>query len=220
MANDKTMVTIDPAGFTDTQWEEIHYASDLITNTWDHGGRDGVDPFQAKVEDVQQAAECCRSKAVRVRDGELGIEGGEEQWAADLESAATVLEALVPTEVVPLTITKYGDAGEVVSVEHSAATVVRTPGELAAVLGPPISTAQLDAYDQHGRPAPGYAERLAVEFNARVWGSAEMTAAVLACADAHSELVTGKGWGLLALGNAEGQLLKALGMIRAMKGWR
>ena len=47
-----------------------------------------------------------------------------------------------------------------------------------------------------------------------------MTAAVLACADAHSELVTGKGWGLLALGNAEGQLLKALGMIRAMKGWR
>ena len=112
MANDKTMVTIDPAGFTDTQWTEAFYASELLPGD----ERQYSAAFRATAEDIRRAAGCCRSKAVRVRAGELGTEGGEEQWAVDLEEAAAVLEAQIPAEVpgiVELAASTGSGAGEI-----------------------------------------------------------------------------------------------------------
>jgi len=88
------MPKINPADFTETQWIEAFYASELLP-TDDFGA---AEPFEATPEAISDAAACCRSKAERVRDGELGESDESEgvdidEWGDDLDEAAGVLEA-------------------------------------------------------------------------------------------------------------------------------
>jgi hypothetical protein len=93
------MPRINPADFSETQWIEAFYASELLPGD-DYSA---AEPFEASAEAVSEAAACCRSKAERARDGELGeSDKGEgvdiEDWADDLDEAAAVLEAYLGGE--------------------------------------------------------------------------------------------------------------------------
>ncbi len=86
-------LTVKPSDFNERQWVEVFYASELAPSD-DH---QDSEPFEATPEAVEQAAASCRSKAERVRDGELGdSDEGDgvdiEDWADDLDEAAAILE--------------------------------------------------------------------------------------------------------------------------------
>jgi hypothetical protein len=81
------LYTIDPGDFTEPQWVETFYASELLTEEMKYKAV----PVQAFREEVEQAVISLRSKAKRERgDNSLNVDGGA--WARDLRDAANVLK--------------------------------------------------------------------------------------------------------------------------------
>ncbi len=83
--------TVNPNDFSQSQWEELYNAADLLKVELHHKAK----PFKATRDAIEQAAHSCRTKAQGVLNGELGIEGNEGEWADDLTEAAGVLESYI-----------------------------------------------------------------------------------------------------------------------------
>jgi hypothetical protein len=88
--------TIDPANFTDGQWEELYNASLIMPRTYEI--RDKAKPFNRPRRYIDLAIHCCLNRCASIADGELGPEshcGEDEEWIADLQGAADILRELI-----------------------------------------------------------------------------------------------------------------------------
>ena len=80
--------TIDPANFTDGQWEELYNANQMMPRTYE--ARHTAKPFKRPKKSIRLAILACHNRAEEVR----GLHD-DETWAADLEAAAETLRGLI-----------------------------------------------------------------------------------------------------------------------------
>jgi hypothetical protein len=80
--------TIDPAAFTDGQWEELYNASTIMPRSYE--ARHTAKPFKRPRKYIELAIE-----AVTNRAGEIKDLHDDEEWASDLEQAAETLRDLI-----------------------------------------------------------------------------------------------------------------------------
>lgn len=83
-----TRYTIDPANFTDGQWEEFYNASTIMPRTYE--ARHNAKPFRRPKKYIRLSIEALYNRASEVRDVH-----SDEPWAADLEAAAETLSNLI-----------------------------------------------------------------------------------------------------------------------------
>lgn len=83
-----TRYTIDPASFTEGQWEELYNASTIMPRSYEalHSAK----PFKRPRKYIELAIENVLNRAEEIRNLH-----DDEPWALDLEGAADVLKALV-----------------------------------------------------------------------------------------------------------------------------
>jgi hypothetical protein len=90
--------TIDPAAFTDGQWEELYNASTITPRTME--ARHTARPFKRDRKYIELAIENVLERAAEVAD----LYADEPAWAEDLEAAAETLRALIgPPKTTPKT---------------------------------------------------------------------------------------------------------------------
>lgn len=88
--------TIDPADFTDTEWGELYYASQITPRRYEF--RDDAKPFRRTKKQIRLAIMCAENKAESISLGLLGKEdepGQDAEWIQSLESAAKKLRLLI-----------------------------------------------------------------------------------------------------------------------------
>lgn len=81
--------TIDPANFSDGEWEELYNASTIMPRTYE--ARWSAKPFKRSRKYIELAIEAVANRAEEVRV----LYDDEPAWAADLQGAGEHLKALI-----------------------------------------------------------------------------------------------------------------------------
>ena len=79
---------IDPAQFTDGEWEELYNASTITPRTME--ARSSARPFHRPRKSIELAIECCINRADEVREMH-----DDDEWAEDLSNAALRLREIL-----------------------------------------------------------------------------------------------------------------------------
>lgn len=84
---------IDPALFTNSQWEELAACSSMVPADYDTLSR--AKPFKRTAAQIREAIDECAGKADYVEEGLYGSNRDTAAWADDLRGAADVLASIL-----------------------------------------------------------------------------------------------------------------------------